>query len=225
MPRRAPRRAAASAGSPQRSSSSERVSGQHRLLSAPLARDEGNEGEHTQEQGEYDRHASEARVRGLDQAVDDPTKPHGRQNRTRNVQPPRTRVSALGGVTDGDEDDRNGERHVEQKRRAPGDVVNQVSAQDRADSRRNPGETRPRPDGLAAILLSERRADDRERPRNQQRPADALHRPRRDELSWRQGERARHGRHREDSNAEQEDSPASVMVAERATNQDQGGEG
>ena len=58
-----------------------------------------------------DRHASEARVGGLDQAVNNPTKPHSRQNRARNVQPPRIRVSALGDVADGDEEDRDGERH------------------------------------------------------------------------------------------------------------------
>jgi hypothetical protein len=81
-------------------------------LSAPLAHEEGNEGESAKEQGNYDRHASEARVRGFDQAVDDPTKAHGRQNRTRNIQPPRIRVSALGDVADCDIDDRDGERHV-----------------------------------------------------------------------------------------------------------------
>jgi hypothetical protein len=188
------------------------------------SRDEGNEGEGAKEQGKYDRHASKSRDGGLDQAVNNPAKPHSRQNRARNVQPSRIRVSALGDVTDGDEDDRDGERHVEQERRSPGDVVYQIAAQNRAESRCDAGETGPRPNGLAAILLSEGRADDRERPRNQQRPADALNRPCGDKVSRCQGEPARHRRHREDSNAEQEDSPPSVMVAEGAADQDQGGQ-
>jgi hypothetical protein len=103
-------------------------------------------------------------------------------------------------------------------------TLSKNAAHNRADSRRDPRETRPRPDGLAAILLSERRADNGKRARNQQSPAYALNRPCGDEVSRRQGERARHRRHREDSNAEQEDSPPSVMVAERAADQDQGGQ-
>ena len=62
------------------------------------------------------------------------------------------------------------------------DVLDHVAAERRPERERDPADPGPQPDRLRALLRRERDGEDRERAGHQERGADALQRPERDQL-------------------------------------------
>ncbi len=132
-------------------------------------------------------------------------------------------VAGLRHVPQRDGDDQRGERQVDQEDQPPA-PLHQPAAEERPDRTRDPAEPGPCPDCGRAVRTVERRRDDREAARREQRPADALCRPRGDEQLDVRGEPAGERGQREPDHADDEDPPTSEMVAQRATEQDERGE-
>ena len=120
--------------------------------------------------------------------------------------------------------DHHDQRQVDVEDQPPGHRVDQVPAQEGPDRGGHPTEPRPRPDGPAAVLLGERRLQDRQAARRQQRRPDALQRPRHDQELRRRCHPAQGRRHPEPDDADEEHPPAAQPVTQRAAQQQQAGQ-
>src|SRR5262249_56944414 len=84
-------------------------------------------------------------------------------------------IAALDDRARRDQDGRQGDHWVDQEDEAPGRMVDDEAADERARRGGYGGEAGPGADRAAALGLVERGADDRERARDQERSADAPH--------------------------------------------------
>ncbi len=134
------------------------------------------------------------------------------------------RIARLGHVgqdpADADDDD----RHVDQEHRAPPEVLEQEPAEQRAEGDSAADGSRPDADGPAALGRREDHGDDRQGHREHRGPADAHQRAGCDELLRGPGERAEDGGQGEQHQAEDQDAPAAVAIAEDSPREQQGRE-
>ena len=124
----------------------------------------------------------------------------------------------------GDADGDDADRHVDPEHGRPRVVLDQEAAEQRADRQAQAGDAGPDADRGGQLLAREGGDQDRERQRVQERAADALHDPERDQLGVGRGERARGRCEREDDQPDQEHALAAEAVTELAAEQDQRGE-
>ena len=134
-------------------------------------------------------------------------------------------VPGLGNVAGGHHGHEQADRDVDQEDRPPGDRLDQVAAEQRAERRGDAAEPRPRPDRPGPVALPEARLDHRQAARGEQGAADALQQPGGDQRVGARGDRAEQRRRGEPGDADHEDPPPAVAIPERPTEQDQGGEG
>src|SRR6266508_1832951 len=117
-----------------------------------------------------------------------------------------------------------GDWQVDQEDVPPGADVDQPAADERADRGGHRGQAGPGADGAAAVLEPEGGLQDGQAAGGEQRAADALQHAAGDQHRQRRRDRA-HGRgQREPDDADHEQAAPAEPVAERATEQDQGGE-
>ena len=129
--------------------------------------------------------ARPVRRRPFDQGVDDAGEPERQHRATGNVDlADRVGIASFRYVLQRDRHRRGDERQVDEEHEPPRHGVDQVATEKWTDRGRDATEPRPRPDRAPAVLLSERRGDDREAARYERRGGDALQTPRADE-QWR----------------------------------------
>ena len=92
-------------------------------------------------------------------------------------------------------------------------------------ARRNAHEPRPCTDRAPSILLADRRRKQGQAARHEQGGSDSLEGSGRDEGLGRRSNPTQGGRHRERTDADHEDATTPVLVAERASEEQEGGEG
>src|SRR6266480_6356965 len=152
----------------------------------------------------------------------DGSKSHDRKQRAYPIDVPCSGgVAALVHVAHRKQHDDNGERHVDEERGAPADVLDQPTADYRADCGRNSTEARPGPDGAAALRAIKRGADDRQTAGDEERGTDSLQSAPKYQKPRRRRQAAPYRRGRKPNDAHQKYSLASELVAERATDQNQ----
>ena len=132
-------------------------------------------------------------------------------------------VPALRHVPERDDDHQRRQRQVDQEHRPPG-PLHQPAADERADRSGDPAQPRPGADRRGPVRAAERRGDQRQAARGQQRAADALQGPARDEQRKVRRRPAQQRRHREPHHADHEHAAAPEPVAQRAAEQDQRGQ-
>ena len=118
---------------------------------------------------------------------------------------------------DRDDDD----RHVDEEDRSPPEVLEQVTAGDRADRHTDARDPRPDADGAAAFARREDVGEDRQRRRHDERGAEALDRARHDEDAGRSRERRRERAAAEDHEPDEQRRLAAVTVAGAARDQEE----
>ena len=117
------------------------------------------------------------------------------------------------------------DRQVDDEDRPPGDRADQVAAEQRPERRRHAAQPRPGADRAGAVAGPEAGLDDRQAAGRQQGAADPLDQPGDDQQLGARRDRAEQRGGGEEADAEDEDAPPPVAVAERAAEQDQRGEG
>ena len=118
----------------------------------------------------------------------------------------------------------NGERNIDEERGAPRPVIDQPTAEHRTERHGDGRCGGPRSDGLAALALLERCADDRQTPRHQQRAANALDRTGHDQLANTPGKSAPDRRCRKQRNTPGEHAATTEAVTRSATDEEQCGQ-
>ena len=133
-------------------------------------------------------------------------------------------VARLLGREQRDDHRADGDGEVDEEDRAPGDLLGQPAADDRADRERDRRDAGPGADRLPALMRRERVGDDREGRGHHERRADPLDRARGDEraVAGREADRGRGEREHDD--AEQEHPAAPEDVAEPSAGDEQHGE-
>src|SRR5262249_29750607 len=131
----------------------------------------------------------------------------------------RLRIAALDDMARRDQDGRQGDHWVDQEDEAPGRMVDDEAADERARRGGYGGEAGPRDDHGAAPGLVERGADDRERARDQERSADALHGAGGEQLCGARRQAAPQRRRRENGGADDEDAAAAEPITGGAADQ------
>ena len=160
------------------------------------------------------------------QPADQPGQPQHREDRARDVDPAlRLFVLRLRHVPQADEQDHRRERQVDQEDPAPRRGLDEPPTEERSDRGHDPAETGPRADRRGTVLGHEARLEDRQASRGEQCGAHALQRPGHDERFGVRCDRAQHRSAGEPNHPEQEDAPAAEEVTERATEQQEAGEG
>ena len=198
----------------------------HRRARLSFVPDERNEQEQAAGERRHHRHVSRSVAVGeRDQSEGDAAETGEGQQRARPVDPGRRfRIIALRQMTPCDPERGRCEERVDQKDEVPGQVVDDPTPHQRPGRGGNGRKSRPRADGPAALGLRECGADHRERTRNEKRGADALNRPRGDELRHARSNSAPDRCDGEYREAGHEHSPASKPVAARAADQEESGE-
>ncbi len=135
------------------------------------------------------------------------------------------RVPALRDVPYRDEHDGHGEGQVDEEHPAPAHGLHQPAPQERAGRAGDAGQPGPGADGAHPVLGAEGRLQDRQAARRQQCSADALDRAGGDESADVGRDSTGQRRDGEPHDADHEHPPPAEPVAERAAEQDQGGEG
>ena len=120
--------------------------------------------------------------------------------------------------------DRRRHREVDVEDPAPGPDGEEVAADERAGRRRDAAQPRPGADGAGAVLGAERGLQDGEAGRGEERPADALDHPGRDEQPGARGHAAAGRRDGEPDDPDGEDALAAVAVAEGSPEEEEGGQ-
>ena len=134
---------------------------------------------------------------------------------------------SLGHVPGGDGHHRRRHRQVDEEHQPPAvwHRADQQPAEERARRGGHAAKTGPGADRGPAVVLGEGRLQDGQAARGQQRPADALQGPRRDEHRDVRGQPAQQRRDREPDGADHEHLPPPVAVPERPAEQQQPGQG
>ena len=195
--------------------------GRHeRVPRAHLDQHEGDQRDHARGRGaQPDRGDPVGTERG--EPPGEQAQPERAEDRAGHVEPRRRLlVAAFRHVAERDDDDQRRERDVDQED-GPPRPLDEPSAEERADGARDPAEARPGAHRRRAVGPVERGGDEGEAPGCEQRAADALQRPRRDQDLGGGGQAAGERRQREPRHADEEDPLAAEVVAERATEQDQ----
>ena len=136
---------------------------------------------------------------------------------------PGVRVPRLRHGTGADEHERS-DRHVDEERPPPARSVDEPPADERSDRPEYAAQPGPSPDGARAVVAPEARLEDRQTARREQRCADTLEDPSRDEhFDARRGAAQQRGEG-EPHGADHEDPAAAVPVAERTAEQDERGQ-
>ena len=133
-------------------------------------------------------------------------------------------IDAFRQTAPGDPEGGEAEHRVDEEDRLPGQVIDDPAAQQRADGGGDGGEARPGADGAAAFALGKGGADQGQRTGNEQRRADALHRPRGDQLRGIAREAAAQRGQAEQGDAGDEDAAPAQPVAGGAAHQQEGRE-
>ena len=133
-------------------------------------------------------------------------------------------IDAFRQTAPGDPEGGEAEQRVDEKDRLPGQVIDDPAAQQRADGGGDGGEARPGADGAAAFALGEGSADQGQRTGNEQRRADALQRPRGDQLRCIARETAAQRGQAEQGDAGDEDAAPAQPVTGGAAHQQEGRE-
>ena len=102
--------------------------------------------------------------------------------------------------------------------------MDQPAAEEGSDGDGNPAQPGPRSDRRGPVIGIEGRLEDGEAPGHEQRRAASLQRSGRDEQGGRLRERAQHRGRREPHHADDEGAPPAEAVAERAAEEQEGGE-
>ena len=134
-------------------------------------------------------------------------------------------VAALGHVTERHEERRRGEGDVDEEHEPPRHGVDEPAAEERADRGGRAGQAGPRADRGTVIFRAEAGGDEGEAARHEHGPAHALEGSRRDQCADARREAAQDGRGGEPDQPEHEQTPAAVLVAERAAQQEQRAQG
>ena len=188
----------------------------------PFHENERHEGDHTERQRAHDLRVAPAFAGRLDERVHRAAQA---QRREQSACPVHSRggcgVSAFRHAPVCERENAEPQWNVDEKRVAPGKMINQETAEHRPERRRHRAVTRPRADGLAALVAGERRADDGEAARHQQRPAGALHSTRDDQLLDARCQAAPQRRRREQHHADGEHAPAPEVISRGTAGQEQ----
>ena len=190
---------------------------QHRLGLAALDHDEPDRGDRGDTGGHHGR-----RTAPLDEGVRRAAEGERREDRPPPVEVARgVRVTRLGDVPQRDQHRDRGERQVDQEDPAPARVVDQRTADERADRRRDPAQPGPRADRRCPVLGRERALDHCQASGGEQGAADPLQHPGRDQDLGVGRQSAERGGRGEPDHPDHEDPPPAEAVPERATEQDQ----
>jgi hypothetical protein len=127
-------------------------------------------------------------------------------------------------VADGDHDDGDRYRQVDEEDKPPGHRADQPPAEKRPDRGGHAAKTRPGANRLRAVLGGERRLQDRQAPGGQQRGPGPLHRPGPDEEPGIRRQPAGEGGEGEPHRADDEDPAPAVHVAKGTAEQQQAGQ-
>ena len=120
--------------------------------------------------------------------------------------------------------DGHGDGNVDPEGPAPGDVLDEPAADDRPEGGADARQSGPHTDRLGPLPGDEDRREDRQAAGGEQRAADSLQGPGRDQRLDVPTQRTQHRRGGEPDDAHQEDPPAPEPVAERPAQQDQPGQ-
>ena len=202
----------------------EQVQRQHRLARPQFPADERGHEQRADHQRRQDGDAGPAVVVAADDAEHDAEQADAGQDQARQVEAGR-RAAALGEPEPGDRQQRDADRHVQPEDPLPGRALHDGPADQRADGDGQAADGAPGAQGQAAALRGHRRRQQREGQRDHDGGADALHGP-----GGHQGADAgRHGRGRrpggEQAEADREQAPAAVPLAQRGPGEQQHGEG
>jgi len=151
------------------------------------------------------------------------TETEGGEDSARHIDPGSLFVGALRDTSQRNENDDDGNGQIDKENRPPRNVFDQPSAKQRSDRRCDRAKTRPCPDRSSSLFVGKRIADDRETSRNKEGRAYSLKSARRDQLPDVRGQTTSAGSRREKDDAGNKDAPASILVAERTTDQQEGG--
>ena len=199
---------------------------QHGVGAPPFDEEEGRRGERGEDEGGHDEGIAPAPRRALDETVGESGQEDDGQPGAGHVDVVgRGRVARLGDVARREDEHGCGHGDVDEEDPAPRGDGQQVAPDQRAGGRGHAGKTRPGADGSGAVVVAERGLDDGQTARGQQRAADAL-----DDAGDHQepgvGGEATGGRgDGEPGDADGEDAPSPEAVAERAAEEEEGGQG
>jgi hypothetical protein len=160
-------------------------------------------------------------VVGLDESEGQAEQGGCAQSRPDEIESTRVRVARLAHVREGDGETDNADRHVHPEDCRPVEHLDQQAAEHGPETKPEAGDRRPDADRPRPPIRLERIDKDRERKRRQERGADALEGPKRDQHPVARRERAAGREDREQREAGQKNSLAPVPIAERAADEDE----
>src|SRR3954471_13811080 len=184
----------------------------------PCAQDDTSANPDPRVAGQRSRQGSEAVCDGAERARQQ------RGSRTIELRA-RSWVLALRDVTEGHGDDERRYRQVDPEHPSPVPELDEPPTEERPDGSCGAGETGPGADRSSAVVLDERRLEDRQGRRSEQGPADSLSGPSRDENREGRRQTAQRGRRREYQHADDEDPSTAEPVTEGTAEEDQSGRG
>ena len=198
----------------------------HRVRGAGLDQRECRSGYCGEREGAEDQDRGPALVVPFDQRVGQGEQRHGRGDEAGEVQVPlHRRIPGLIHEGHGDREGDDPDRHVNEEDPAPVQMLADETADQRAERQCHRADRRPDPDRRGALPgVLERRHDDRQRGRDDEGGAQALHQPGRDQDSTAASQTCAEGCQREDGQPGQEQPPPSEQVSQPATGQQEAGE-
>ena len=190
---------------------------------AGLVRNEAHEQRHAENERDDHGRAAPAQARLLDQREHRPAETQRAEQAAEEVDRSGTLASRRG-FWDDRKDQRHAdedERQVDEEDHTPRGDLQELAPGERAKHRGDPSPSGPAADRGTALGLAEGGDDHRQRARREQRTGHPLQRPRRDQRPDRWRQRAQQRGDTEPADAEREDPPLAVQVAQRAADQDQ----